>query len=54
VKLLRGEWNEFFLKCLHEFDGDGGPGKINDIPDAAAIAFNAMRDSYGATDWLRR
>lgn len=40
VKLVRGVWNEAYLRALHRFDGsDGGQ---DDEVDASSTAFNAL------------
>lgn len=40
VKLVRGDWNEAYLRELHRFEGaDGG---VDDQVDASSTAFNAL------------
>lgn len=52
VKIVRGDWNQQFLKYLHLFDGSTGKDKVNDFADAASGAYHFLAE--GDTNWLTR
>ncbi|WP_291981934.1 phage terminase large subunit [Luteitalea sp.] len=40
VRLVRGDWNEAYLRELHQFEGKDG--QVDDQVDASSTAFNAL------------
>ena len=49
VKLLRGSWNDMFLRQMHNFGGEAWrAGKVHDdMVSAASGAFMALADNLG-------
>lgn len=51
VKLIRGEWNNAFLKWYHAFDGTNGKDKVNDPIDAGSGAYECLQEADAG--WVR-
>lgn len=51
VKLIRGAWNNDFLRWYHAFDGTNGKDKVNDPIDAGSGAYEVLQDV--GSGWLR-